>query len=79
MIEQPLAHDEIIDHAIAGQLRHRSVSMSASAPLTKPRRLLARTLAESSYQAGRVGDSPRPKRVHDVGQKAASRSGAAGM
>ena len=39
MIEQPLAHDDIIDHAVLqARWRRRSVSTNASAPRIMPNR-----------------------------------------
>ena len=63
MIEQPLAHDDIIDHAdAAGEACKRpSVWMNAFAPRTTPSRPSACAPAASSISSsGAWADSPRP-------------------
>ena len=72
MIEQPLQHDDLIDHAeLARQIR---TPICLDESLTTPRRAeQARNLKSCQYfniKPGRVGGLTIAKRIHDIGRAA---------
>jgi O-succinylbenzoate synthase len=79
MVEQPLAWDDIVDHAtLQRTLRPRSVSMSRSTPRRRARALELAACRIVNIKAGRVGGIAGSIAVHDVCRARGVPSGAAG-
>ena len=67
MIEQPLAHDDIIDHAdLQAHLRRRSAWMMHPLGPSAEQAIRLKACRIINIKLGRVGGFAEAKRVHDV-------------
>lgn len=81
MVEQPLQHDDLIDHAELARTIETPVCLDES--LTTPRRAQQAADLNSceffNIKPGRVGGLTNAKRIHDIGEAAGIRSWVGGM